>query len=143
MPNEDLLEQLASRLARPADTLVLLDQRPMRLLLLPGSYLTVTLRDRVTREVLEPTIDLTNATLVDAERLRAADRAAADEYTALSPGLRSLLLRHPDLVALTVLATRSGGTTELFTGDAARVLALAEAPDVTTVDVADDVEIQD
>jgi len=143
LPADDLLEQLAARLDRPAHTLVLLDQRPLRLLLVPGSYVTVTLRDKVSREVLEPTLDLTNGRLVYAERLRAADRAAADEHTSLSPGLRSLLLRHPDVVALTVVATRSGGTTELFTGDAAQVLALADATDVSSVDVAGDVEIRD
>ncbi len=143
MTTDDLLEQLAARLDRPAHTLVLLDHRPLRLLLVPGSYVTATLRDKVTREVLEPTLDLTDGRLVEPERLRAADRAAAEEYTSLSPALRGLLLRHPDLVAFPVVVTRSGGTTEFFSGDAAQVLALAGAPDVSVVDVAGDVEIRD
>ena len=124
MPADDILEQIAALLDRPAHTLVLLDQRPLRLLLVPGSYLTVTLRDKVSREILEPTLDLTNGSLVDAPRLRAADIAAADEHTSLSPGLRSLLRRRPD----TGRAHRGGdplrGTPELFTGDPAQVLAL-------------------
>jgi hypothetical protein len=143
LSDADLLELLAAGLDRPVHRLVLLDQRPLQLLLVPGSYLTVTVRDTVSREVLEPTLDLDSGRLVEAEGLRAADRAAAAERTALSPGLRSLLLRHPDLAALTVVVTRSGGTTELFTGDAAEVLDLADRPDVSSVDVAGDVVIRD
>jgi hypothetical protein len=143
VPREDLLDKLAAQLGREGHTLVVLDERPLRLLVETGSYLTMTLRDRTTGEMLEPTIDLTNGMLADARRLREKDRAAAAGYTALTPRLRDLLLRHPHLAAVAVAIRRTGGATARFTGDARQVLALAQAPDVVELDIAEDVVVPD
>jgi hypothetical protein len=143
VPLQDFLDKLVAQLGREGHTLVVLDERPLRLLLATGSYLTVTLRDKTTGEILEPTIDVTNGMLVDPRRLREKDRAAAAGYTALTPRLRDLLLRHPHLAAFTVAVRRTGGETERFTVDAAQVLALAQAPDVVGLDIAEDVVVPD
>lgn len=143
MPTDDLLEQLAGQLGRPADTMVELDRRPLRLLVDRGSYLTVTLRDRVSREVLEPTVDLDTGVLVDADELRARDREAVERRPTIAPRLRGLLLRHPGLPAFEVLVAHVGGEIERVTSDATGVLVLADDPDVSRVDVAGETEIPD
>ncbi len=143
MPLQDFLDKLVAQLGREGHTLVVLDERPLRLLLATGSYLTMTLRDKTTGEILEPTIDLTNGMLVDPRRLREKDRAAAAGYIALTPRLRDLLLRHPHLTAFTVAVRRTGGETERCTVDAAQVLALAQASDVVGLDIAEDVVVPD
>jgi hypothetical protein len=143
VPTDDLIQRLAVQLGRPADRLVELDRRPLRLLLQGGSYITVTLRDRQTREILEPTLDLQTGNLVDAHELRNRDREAVERRTALAPGLRRLLLRHPDLPSLDVLVTRTGGSTERLTSHPADILALADNPAVVHIDSSGDTEIPD
>jgi hypothetical protein len=140
---DDLIEQLAIQLGRPADRLVELDRRPLQLLVHPGSYITVTLRDRQSREVLEPTLDLHTGNLVDAHDLRKRDREAVERRAALAPPLRRLLLRHPDLPSLEVLVTRGRGPVERLTSDPAGILSLADDPDVVRIDSAGEAEIRD
>ena len=116
---------------------------PFRLLFIGGSFLTLTLRDQASHEILEPTIDMDSRRVVDLRELRERDRAAAEQRTTLTPRVRNLLLRHPDVSAFTVVVDRSGGRSEEVTGDADRVLALADDPDVSRVDIVGDVEVPD
>jgi hypothetical protein len=143
VPTDDLLDQLAAQLGRSSHSLVELDRRPFRLLFIGGSFLTLTLRDRASHEILEPTIDMGSRQVVDARELRERDRAAAEERTTLTPRVRNLLLRHPDLEAFTVFVVRSGGRSEQVTTDADRVLALADDPEVIRVDIVGDIEVPD
>lgn len=143
MATDDVLEILAEQLGRPVDKIVELDRRPFRLLVNSGSYLTVTLRDRVTREILEPTLDLEAGTLIDADELRTRDREEVDARTAIAPRLRRLLLRHPGLPPFEVLVVRTGGETERVSSDAAGVLVLADDPEVSRVDIVGETEIRD
>lgn len=141
--SDDVLRIAGAALGRPVDVLVELDRRPFRLAFLPGSYVTVTVRDRTTREVLEPTLDLDTDTAVDADALRRLDRAAAEQRRALTPDLRDLLLRHPDLRRIEVRATRADGSTDALVTDAPGVASLADAPDVVRIALATDPEILD
>jgi hypothetical protein len=143
VPTDDLVAQLAAQLGRASHSLVELDRHPFRLLFIGGSFLTLTLRDQASREILEPTIDMGSRRVVDVGELRERDRAAAEERTTLTPRVRNLLLRHPDLPAFTVVVVRSDGRSEQVTGDADRVLALADDPDVSRVDIVGDIEIPD
>jgi hypothetical protein len=140
---DDLVQRLAVQLGRPADRLVELDRRPLRLLIRGGSYITVTLRDRQSKEILEPTLDLQTGNLVDAHELRKREREAVERRTALAPRLRRLLLRHPDLPSLEVLVTRTGGSTERVTTNPADILALADNPAVVRIDSSGEAEILD
>jgi hypothetical protein len=140
---DDLVTLVAGQLGRPADALVELDRRPLALLTDPGPYVTLTLRDRGSRQVLEPTVDLRSGRLVDAAGLRQRDRDAVERRTALTPRLRRLLLRHPDLPSVRVSVQRAGGGTEEVTTDAAGVLALADDPGVVGVDRRGDVVVLD
>jgi hypothetical protein len=134
---------VAEQLGRPAEALVELDRRPLRLLVQPGPYLTVTVRDRQTRQVLEPTVDLVTGRLVDASALRERDRAALERRPALTAPLRRLLLRHPDLPRLDVLVRRRDGGVETVATDVDGVLALADDPDVVRIELHGDALVQD
>lgn len=142
MTSDDVLRILARRLDRPVDTLVELDRRPLPSLLHRGPLLTVTLRDKVSREVLEPTLDLTTGELVDATALRQRDQETVQRRAALTPRLGRLLLRHPDLPTVDVLVIRRGQTERVVLNPVA-ILAVADDPDVTQLDVAVDPEIRD
>jgi hypothetical protein len=140
---EDLVTLVAGQLGRPAGALVELDRRPLALLTEPGFYLTLTLRDRQTREVLEPSVDLRTGRVVDAAELRRRDRDAVERRTTLTPRLRRLLLRHPELPSVRVRVQRGGQVAEQVTTDAAGVLALADEEGVLGVDRHGDVVILD
>lgn len=142
MTTDNVLQLVAHGLNRPANTLNELDRRPLPSLLHRGPFLTVTLRDKVSREILEPTLDLSTGLLVDATALRQRDREAVERRAALTPRLGRLLLRHPDLPTVQILVTRHGQS-EPRALDPLAVLALADAPDVTQLDVAVDPEIPD
>ena len=142
MTSDDVLRILARRLDRPLESLVELDRRPLPSLLHRGPLLTVTLRDKVSREVIEPTLDLTTRELVDATALRQRDQEAVQRRAALTPRLGRLLLRHPDLPTVEVLVIRRGRTERVILNPVA-ILTLADAPDVTQLDVAVDPEIRD
>ena len=143
MPGDEMLALVAAVLRRPVEQLVELDRRSFRLAFVPGDFATVTVRDRRSREVLEVTIDRANGVAVDQAALRSQDQQAARAWPALTPGLRDLLLRHPDLNRIEVTVSRSGGAVEHWVGDAAGVVALAGDPDVVNVDLAADPEILD
>lgn len=140
---DQTLRQVETQLGRPAETLVELDRRPLHLLAQPGSYVTLTLRDRATREVLEPTVDLRTGRVVNATELKQRDRDAIERRSALTPRLRRLLLRHPDLTEVHVEVTNSLGGQRRIIVDSVGVLGLADGPDVVRVDTIEETEIPD
>jgi len=95
-----MLQLVAAALGRPAEQLVELDRRSLRLAFVPGEFATVTVRDRLTREVLEATIDLASGAAADPSALRGRNRQAALSLSA--PGRGALwppnLARSPTVV---------------------------------------------
>jgi hypothetical protein len=104
---------------------------------------TLTVRDRQSRDVYEVTLDADTGHVVDATALRAQDREAAERHTALEPRLRAFLLRHPHVPGLEVLVTRADGTLNRVTTDPAGVVALADDPTVVQVRGAGDTVVPD
>ncbi|HEX6683900.1 MAG TPA: hypothetical protein VF062_13945 [Candidatus Limnocylindrales bacterium] len=140
---DETLRQVATRLGRPAEKLVELDRRPLRLLTQPGSYATLTLRDRDTGQILEPTVDLATGRIVDATEIRQRERDAIERRGALTARLRRLLLRHPDVGEIQVQVTKTHGAQSQVVTDPAGVLGLADDPDVVRVDTTGEVEVFD
>jgi hypothetical protein len=139
------LAQVAAALGRPREGLQELDRRPLLLAFLGGTYETVVVRDRNTGETLEATLDVDSGEPVDAAELRRRNREVGElEGEALDPALRDLLLRHPELPAIGVVVTRETvrGKSALR-ASAIEIVAFARDPDVTRIELADDVEILD
>jgi len=138
----DLLALVGAALERPAEGLVELERRPLRLVFLPGDYVTLTLRDRGTREVFDVTVSPGTGEVHRREDLRSRDREAAARVVTLDPGLRSLLLRHPGLDALLVRVT-SDSRSRRLTASAADVVSLAREPGVRRVELLAEPEVPD
>jgi hypothetical protein len=139
------LAQVAAALGRPADRLLELDRRPLRLAFLDGEYETVVVRDRGTEETVEATLDAATGESADAEELLRRDRQlAASMGGALSPQLRDLVLRHPELegIQVAVRRERDPEPTELQ-ASARELVALAREPDVVGIVLLEDPVILD
>jgi hypothetical protein len=139
------LDQVAAALGRPAEQLVELDHRPLTFAFLGGDYETVVVRDRSSGRIIEATLDAASGQRVDAAELRRRDRdLAASLGTRLSPELRYLLLRHPDLPAVSVLVIRSGdsGRTTVR-AEARQIVTLAQDAGVARIELLEEPEIKD
>lgn len=143
MTGNDLRRRIAEHLDVPADQLVELDRRPLPLLVTPGSYVVVTVRDRGSGAVLDVALDERTGRLVEAADLQERDRSAIERRTALSPRLRRLLLRHPGLEAFDVTVTGRDGEVTRERAGAAGVIALADDPRVVRVEPTGDTVIPD
>jgi len=142
VPADEILSLVANVLGRPADELAELDRRSLRLAFMPGDFVTVTVRDLRSQEVIEPTIDLRAKVAVDPAALRSRDRAEAATRP-LATRVRELLLRHPDLGRIEAILVRSGGKIEHWTGDASGLVSRSEDPDIVLIDLAADPEVLD
>jgi hypothetical protein len=139
------LDQVAAALGRPAEQLVELDHRPLTFAFLGGDYETVVVRDRSSGRIIEATLDAASGQRVDAAELRRRDRdLAASLGTRLSPELRYLLLRHPDLPAVSVLVSRSGdsGRTTVR-AEVRQIVTLAQDAGVARIELLEEPEIKD
>jgi hypothetical protein len=139
------LDQVAAALGRPAEQLVELDHRPLTFAFLRGDYETVVVRDRSSGRIIEATLDAASGQRVDSAELRRRDRdLAASLGTRLSPELRYLLLRHPDLPAVSVLVIRSGdsGRTTVR-AEARQIVTLAQDAGVARIELLEEPEIKD
>jgi hypothetical protein len=139
------LDQVAAALGRPAEQLVELDHRPLTFAFLGGDYETVVVRDRSSGRNIAATLDAASGQRVDAAELRRRDRdLAASLGTRLSPELRYLLLRHPDLPAVSVLVSRSGdsGRTTVR-AEARQIVTLAQDAGVARIELLEEPEIKD
>jgi len=97
------LQYVASILGRPVEKLHELDRRPLSLAFLDGRYETFVVRDLISGEILEVTVDLESGRRVDPVELRNRDRQRAIvEGRKLTPKLLELLLRHPDIEQMRV-----------------------------------------
>jgi hypothetical protein len=138
------LAQVAEALGRPLEELQELDRRPLRLAFAGGEYETVVARDRARGGTVEATLDATSGERVDAAELRRRDRELADRLgAALEPQLRDLLLRHPELPAVLVTVTRERTPSETLRAAPTEIVALAQGPGVTRIELAEDPEIPD
>jgi hypothetical protein len=138
------LAQAAEALGRPLERVQELDRRLLRLAFAGGSYETVVVRDRASGETVEVTLDASTGERVDAADLRRRDRELADQLgSALAPALRDLLLRHPELPAVRVRIAREGAQGGRVQAAATDIVALAQEPDVTRIELAEDPEILD
>ncbi|HVL99247.1 MAG TPA: S8 family serine peptidase [Egibacteraceae bacterium] len=139
------LAQVAAILGRPVERLVELDRRPLRLAFVPaGKHETFVVRDEGTGEIREVTVSVATGTAADPDELRRQDARAAEVAASLSSELRALLLRHPDLPALMVVVHRGAAAgAERGTLSAREVVALADDPTVSRVELAGDPEIAD
>jgi hypothetical protein len=139
------LTQVAAALGRPADRLLELDRRPLRLAFLGGEYETVVVRDRSTEETVEATLDAVTGEPADAEELLRRDRQLAASFGgALSPQLRDLVLRHPELEGVLVAVTREGDPEPTTVRASARELvALAQEADIAAIELLEDPMILD
>jgi hypothetical protein len=109
------LEVVSSILGRPVGRLTELDRRLLPLAFVEGRYETFVLRDRETEEVLKVTLDRDALEAVDPQELRSLDRErAATEGAKLTPGLRDLVLRHPELSRIEIGVRLSREATEEF-----------------------------
>jgi hypothetical protein len=138
------LAQVADALGRPLEQLQELDRRGLQLAFVSGSYETVVVRDRGAGTTVEATLDAVTGERVDPAELRRRDRELAERIgAALDAPLRDLLLRHPELPAVRAVVTRSGGAREAVHAAATVIVALAQEPDVTRIELAEDPEILD
>jgi hypothetical protein len=139
------LAQVAAALGRPADRLLELDRRPLRLAFLDGEYETVVVRDRSTEETVAATLDAATGEAADAEELLRRDRQlAASVGGALSPQLRDLVLRHPELEGVLVAVTRAGDPRPRELRASARELvALAQEADISAIELLEEPVILD
>lgn len=139
---------VAALLKRPAEELLELDRRPLVFAFVEGRYEQVVLRDHVSGEVFEVTVS-EDGQLVDVGALQARNRSAAAEQAAvLDEGLRSLLLRHPELPGVRVRVSRAadaGGRSEPEEAllSPQEIAALADDATVTRVALLEDPVILD
>jgi hypothetical protein len=139
------LAQVAAALGRPAERLFGLDRRPLQLAFLDRDYETIVVRDRDSGETLEATLDAATGEQADPAELRRRDReVAAGLGRRLSPELRELVLRHPELQTLHVAVTREGDPEPMTVRAGARELvALAGQPDVVGIELLEEPVILD
>ena len=140
------LEQVASVLGRPAGRLLELDRRPLRLAFLGRTYETIVVRDRADGTTVEATLDPATGERADPNELRRRDRElAVSAGGSLSPALRSLLLRHPELTAVRVAVTQKGGDARQrkLRASPGELIALAREPYVAWIELVEDPEIPD
>jgi hypothetical protein len=139
------LAQVAGALGRPVEQLLELDRRPLRLAFLDRTYETVVVRDRATGETVEATLDAASGERADpAELLRRDRELAAKLGDRLSPTLRGLVLRHPELTAVHVAVTREGELEPKPLWASARELAgLARQAGVARIELLEEPEILD
>lgn len=132
-------------LGRPADELFELDRRPLRLAFLDRTYETIVVRDRATGTTVEATLDAATGERADpAELLQRNRELAAKLGGPLSPTLRDLVLRHPDITAVDVAVTREGDLEPTSLRASARELVgLAQQPGVAWIELLEDPEIPD
>jgi hypothetical protein len=98
--------EVAAALGLPSDRIRVLDERPLVFAFVEGEYRIFTIRNLATSELQDVTLDQATGERVDPDGLRARDRElAASEGKKLTPALRDLLVRHPELSALEVRAT--------------------------------------
>lgn len=138
----ELLALVGVALQRPADELIELDRRALQLAFIPGEYVTVTVRDRRTRQVSDVTVSLATGERHASEDLRAQDRKAGAALTTLAPDLRALMLRHPGLPDLRVRVISATGAREIH-ASVREVVALAGNGDVVRVDLLGEPEVPD
>jgi hypothetical protein len=139
------LEQVAAAAGMRIERLTELDRRHVRFSFLPGTYETVVVRDQGTGETLEVTLDVASGRPVDpAELVRRDRQLAARRAGPLSPALRDLALRHPDLRDIRVAVARSGDAepTPLRAG-IREIIEIAEDPGVDRIELLEDPEILD
>jgi hypothetical protein len=112
---------------------------------LGGEYETVVVRDRSTEETVEATLDAVTGEPADAEELLRRDRQLAASFGgALSPQLRDLVLRHPELEGVLVAVTREGDPEPTTVRASARELvALAQEADIAAIELLEDPMILD
>jgi hypothetical protein len=139
------LDQVAAALGHSAERLVELDRRPLIFAFLDGGYETVVVRDRTTGQIIGATVDAASGERIDAAELRGRDRdLAASVGTRLSAELRDLLVRHPDLPAMSVLVSRHGDSDPTALRAGAREIAtLAQDASVARIELLEEPEIKD
>ena len=139
------LEQVAAALGRRAENLLVLDRRPLRLAFLQEIYETVVVRDLLSGATVELTLDPATGERVDPAELRARDRALTERLGGpLSPRLRDLVLRHPDLEPIHVAVTREGDAEPTSLRLSVReVVALARDTGVARIELLVEPEILD
>jgi hypothetical protein len=139
------LAQVAAALGRPAEQLIELDRRPLPVAFLDRDYETIVVRDRVSGATLEATLDAATGEQTDpAELLRRERELAASRGRRLSPQLRDLLVRHPELRNVHVAVTREGDPEPVpLRASVPEIVALAREPGVAGVDLLEDPKILD
>jgi hypothetical protein len=139
------LEQAAAASGRPPDRLTELDRRRHRFAFLRGTYETVVVRDRETGETLEIALDVATGQRVDVSELTRRDRElAASRAGRLSPPLRDLAVRHPDLSGVRVAVVRAGDAAPTPVRASMReIIELSEDPSVQRIDLLEDPEVPD
>jgi hypothetical protein len=138
-------EQVAAALGRSVDQLVELDRRPLPLLLVDGTYETVTVRDRDSGQIHNVTVEVISGEVADPQAMRRQDSDLATlRASALSAELRELLLRHPELASVRVWVTEDRqAPRQLLTMSARDVARLAEDTAVLRIDLAEDPVVVD
>ena len=138
-------EQVAAAAGRPVERLTELDRRRLHFGFLPGTYETVVVRDQGTGETLEVTLDAASGQPVDPAELIQRDRQlAAPHVGRLSPALRDLALRHPELRDVRVAVARSGDAEPTpLRADMREIIEIAEDPGVEHIALLEDPEILD
>jgi|SRR5215211_2325341 len=142
---DERIQQVAATLGRPVDQLVELDRQPLPLLLVDGTYETVTVRDRDSGQLHNITVEVISGEVADPQALRRQDSdLATTRASALSVELRELLLRHPELASVRVWVTEDRQTPrQLLTTSARDVARLAEDTAVLRIDLAEDPVVVD
>jgi hypothetical protein len=139
------LEQAAVASGRPLDRLAELDRRRHRFAFLPGTYETVVVRDRETGETLEVALDAATGQRVDVAELTRRDRElAASHASRLSPELRDLAVRHPELADVHVALVHAGDATPTpMRASMREIIELSNDPSVQRIDLLEDPEVMD
>ena len=139
------LDQVAAALGRRAEDLLELDRRPLRLAFLQEIYETIVVRDRLSGATVEITLDPATGERADPAELRRRDRELAEKLGGpLSPELRDLVLRHPDLEGVHVAVTREGDSEPTSLRVSVReVVALARDTGVARIELLVEPEILD
>jgi hypothetical protein len=142
---DERMEQIAAAVGWPAAQLVELDRRPLPLLLIEGTYETVTVRDQGSGQIRDVTVEAASGNVADPRSLRRQDSDMAHTNApALSPELRDLLLRHPELSQVRVWVTgHQESSRQPLTTSARAAARLAADPAVVRIDLAEDPVIPD
>ena len=139
------LDQVAAALGQPIEQLLELDHRRLTFAFLGGEFETVVVRDRMSGRILEATLDSTSGQLVDATELRRQDGELSTELgSRLSPDLRELLLRHPELPLIEVIVSRNGVSDRSpLRAPVREIVALAQDDKVAYIDLMEEPQIRD